>query len=85
MNMFNRYLSDEMLMVNWRYNCKITQVWATNTLAWIYIESPAPAGWRQLAESSINMFDLAKFAKIFGRLVNVYEDSGSKILVISMA
>jgi immune inhibitor A len=69
----------------WRYNCKITQVWATNTLAWIYIESPAPAGWRQLAESSINMFDLAKFAKIFGRLVNVYEDSGSKILVISMA
>jgi hypothetical protein len=54
-------------------------------LAWIYIESPAPAGWRQLAESSINMFDLAKFAKIFGRLVNVYEDSGSKILVISMA
>ena len=70
-------------MAGWRYNCKITQLYATSTAAWIYINT-APVGWRLLAESSINMFDLAKFAKIYGRLVNFYEDSSNKVLIIWM-
>jgi hypothetical protein len=81
MNNFIRYLSDFMLMV-WRFNCTIRQLWATNTSAFIYIQSPAPAGWRKLAVSDINMFDLAKFAKIYNRLVHVFEDPATTNVII---
>jgi immune inhibitor A len=68
----------------WRNNCKITQLWATNTTAWVYIASPGAPGWRELTASTKDMFAIAIKAKIYGKLVNIYEDPSSKILIINM-
>jgi immune inhibitor A len=68
----------------WRFNCNITEVWATNAASWIYIGSPEPAGWRQLASSTVDMFNIALDAKSSGRLVNVFEDSSKMVIIIHL-
>lgn len=71
-------------IAGWRYNCLITQVWATGQAAWIYIASPGTPGWRQLVPYTTDMFAVAIEAKITSKPVNIYEDSTSKIEIIHM-
>jgi hypothetical protein len=71
-------------MVGWRYNCNITKVWGTNTTAWVYIASPGTPGWRELAASTIDMFNAAVNAKFSGKLANIYEDASNKITIIAL-
>lgn len=67
-----------------RENCDIKRVYATSNSAWILIGTPEPAGWRQLAPNTTDMFNIAIQAKTSGKRVNVWEDASQQIKIIDI-